>query len=207
MPESKTIKTSKKQEAKKKTTKTTKTKKKSYSTKSTGRPGKYTLWLQPDNLEKVRNWRRNGATLDELSQLMHVGKTAIKEWQNRFPTFAEALKESEVYDDQAEATLHKLGVEGWVTQEVVEEVLRGPDNRPILNDDGSPKLVVTKRITKQNPPQTTALIFWLKCRRPDIWKEKKEIYDMDNSNSGGVIEIPAVMEVVSNESDDLDTTT
>lgn len=196
------------QKEKKKTTKTTKTKKKSYSTKSAGRPGKYTLWLQPDNLEKVRNWRRNGATLDELSQLMHVGKTAIKEWQNRFPTFADALKESEIYDDQAENTLHKLGVEGWVTQEVVEEVMREADGTPITDADGNPKLVVTKRITKQIPPQTTALIFWLKCRRPEIWREKKEIYDASVEEVGGTIEIPALaeLEVPDEYKNDMDTT-
>lgn len=36
------------------------------------------------------------------------------------------------------------------------------------------KLVVTKRVTKQMAPDTTAQIFWLKNRKPGVWREKKE---------------------------------
>lgn len=34
------------------------------------------------------------------------------------------------------------------------------------------ELKVTKVITKQVVPDTTAQIFWLKNRRPDKWREK-----------------------------------
>lgn len=36
-------------------------------------------------------------------------------------------------------------------------------------------LVVTKRITKEIPGDTTAQIFWLKNRKPDIWKDKQNV--------------------------------
>lgn len=35
-------------------------------------------------------------------------------------------------------------------------------------------LVVTKKVIKEVPPDTGAAMFWLKNRRPDIWKEKQE---------------------------------
>lgn len=194
----------KKTNSKSKRTKTNKT-----APKKIGRKGKYEQWLQQDNLEKVRDWRRNGATFEDLSKLMNVGCSTLKEWANKFPDFSDALKEAEVYDDQAEATLHKIGVEGWVTQEVVEEVLRKPDGTPILDENGNPRMVMTKRITKQIPPQTTALIFWLKCRRPDKWREKKDIIDVSEEAEYGTIEIPAIteLEVPPDETDDMDTPT
>ena len=45
-------------------------------------------------------------------------------------------------------------------------------------------LVITKEITKEIPPDTTAQIFWLKNRRPDKWRDKQEL-EQDNT---GVLE-------------------
>ncbi|WP_270660628.1 HNH endonuclease [Enterococcus thailandicus] len=36
------------------------------------------------------------------------------------------------------------------------------------------KLVITKEVTKQVAPDTTAQIFWLKNRKPEEWRDKKE---------------------------------
>ncbi len=40
-----------------------------------------------------------------------------------------------------------------------------------LTEDG---MRVTKVITKQQAPDTTAQIFWLKNRKPEEWRDKKE---------------------------------
>lgn len=39
--------------------------------------------------------------------------------------------------------------------------------------DSDTELAVTKEITRFVPPDTTAQIFWLKNRKPDVWREKK----------------------------------
>jgi hypothetical protein len=39
----------------------------------------------------------------------------------------------------------------------------------IFNNDGKPLIVPT---VKNYPPDTTAVIFWLKNRRPDEWRDK-----------------------------------
>lgn len=38
-------------------------------------------------------------------------------------------------------------------------------------EDGSGRLVVTKVVTKEVQPDTTAQIFWLKNRKPDQWRD------------------------------------
>lgn len=37
------------------------------------------------------------------------------------------------------------------------------------------EMVVTKVITKEVVPDTTAQIFWLKNRRPDLWRDRKDV--------------------------------
>lgn len=44
------------------------------------------------------------------------------------------------------------------------------------------ELVVTKEITKEVPPDTTALIFWLKNRQPKNWRDKQQIEHSGNSD-------------------------
>lgn len=39
------------------------------------------------------------------------------------------------------------------------------------SDDG----IKIKKTTKQVVPDTTAQIFWLKNRRPDLWRDKRDI--------------------------------
>lgn len=45
-----------------------------------------------------------------------------------------------------------------------------------MNLPGSNReLVVTKVVTKEVVPDTTAQIFWLKNRRPDLWRDRKDV--------------------------------
>lgn len=48
------------------------------------------------------------------------------------------------------------------------------------------------RVKRQVPPDTTALIFWLKNRKSEIWRDRKEIENRGNINHGinTVIGIP-----------------
>lgn len=44
-----------------------------------------------------------------------------------------------------------------------------------LSDDIYGQMVITKEITKEVQPDTTAAIFWLKNRKPDVWRDKHEL--------------------------------
>ena len=45
------------------------------------------------------------------------------------------------------------------------------EKKVIQNPDGSKRMEITE---KEIPPDTTALIFWLKNRRPQEWRDKHE---------------------------------
>ena len=37
------------------------------------------------------------------------------------------------------------------------------------------KMKITKKVTKEMPPDTTAIIWWQKNRDPDNWRDRREI--------------------------------
>lgn len=46
---------------------------------------------------------------------------------------------------------------------------------PDANSHEDGRLVMTKKVTKQKAPDTGAVAFWLKNRKPDVWRDKREM--------------------------------
>lgn len=123
-----------------------------------GRKGLYAQWLEPENLTLVRGWARNGLTDIQIAQNIGINVATIYDWKNRFPEFANALKESkEVADRAVENALYKSAF-GFV----------GPDG-------------------KYYPPNTTAQIFWLKNRAPKEWRDQRGIEMSGNVDVSGAL--------------------
>lgn len=69
-------------------------------------------------------------------------------------------------DAEVENALYKRAV-GYTYNEVTRESVKDQAT-------GEESLQVTKVVTKQVMPDTTAQIFWLKNRRPDRWRNRPE---------------------------------
>lgn len=92
-------------------------------------------------------------------------------WIATHKEFSDALKEGrECADIKVAKSLFQraIGYEFTETHEIDKPTKIGDDNVQIAT-------VETKRITKQVPPDVTAQIFWLKNRRPDLWRDRKEL--------------------------------
>ena len=72
-----------------------------------------------------------------------------------------------VADIQVENALFKSAC-GYEYEEVTEE-------RKLNPTTGQFEMVVTKRVKRQVQPSNTAQIFWLKNRKPDTWRDRREI--------------------------------
>ena len=136
---------------------------------------KYKEWLDKDNLIKLQAWARDGLTDEQISSNIGINVSTLYVWKNKYKEIDEALKRGkEIIDIQVENTLFKKAMGGFVVEEqTIEE----------LTPDG---FVLTKRIKNKryNPPDTTALIFWLKNRKPDVWMDRKaKEFDL-NVNEG-----------------------
>ncbi len=125
---------------------------------------KYKEWLEIDNLIKIEAWARDGLTEEQISQNMGINPKTLYQWKKKYDPISKALKRGkEVVDIQAENALFKKALGGFVVEEqTIEE----------MTPNG---FILTKRIKnkKYNPPDTTALIFWLKNRKPDVWMDRK----------------------------------
>lgn len=140
--------------------------------------GKYLDWITEEGLLKIEGWARDGLTDEQIAKNIGIGTRTLYEWKNKFPQIMQSLKRGkEVVDRQVENALLKRAL-GYrydeVTKESVER-LNPETKRP------EPVMVETKRVTKEVQPDTTAAIFWLKNRKPEQWRDKKE-----TELSGGV---------------------
>lgn len=125
------------------------------------RPSKYETHVAP-RLEEIKDWCRNGATDEEIAKRLGISIASFYNFKNQFLEFLEALKETkEIVDAQVENALLKRAL-GYSYDEVTQEVVDG-------------ELKVTKVITKQVVPDTTAQIFWLKNREPSKWRDKLQV--------------------------------
>lgn len=102
-------------------------------------------WLTPENKLQIQGWARDGLIEKQIYKNMGIGKSTFYKWKNENVEFAELLKESkETADREVENALFKSAT-GFI----------GPDD-------------------KYYPPNTTAQIFWLKNRKQDDWRDKRE---------------------------------
>lgn len=99
-----------------------------------------------------------GATDKELADFFGVAVSTISKWKVDYPSFSEALKQGkELADARVASSLYNRAV-GYEHKE-----------DKIFQYEGAPIIVPT---VKRYPPDTTAGIFWLKNRRPDLWRDK-----------------------------------
>lgn len=124
--------------------------------------GKYEEWLEPEGLLKIEGWARDGLSDEQIAENMGISRSTLNEWKNKYSDISDTLKKGkEVVDRQVENALLKRAL-GYKYTEVTKERIEGG-------------FVVTKEVTKEVIPDTTAQIFWLKNRKPNEWRDKKDI--------------------------------
>lgn len=139
--------------------------------------GKYEKWLEPDGLLLLSAWARDGLTDEQIAKNMGVRRETLYDWMKKYPNISNALKRGkEVVDVEVENALLKRAL-GYTFTETTKELRENPET-------GNEELVVTKVVTKEIAPDTTAQIFWLKNRRPDVWRDKQNVDIKGTLNTG-----------------------
>ena len=126
---------------------------------------KYEYWLTPEGLIKLEGWARDGLTDDQIAKNIGINRDTLYRWKKAHSDISDALKRGkEVIDRQVENALLKRAL-GYTYDEITFE---GDDE--------------VKRVRKQVVPDTTAQIFWLKNRKPEEWRDKREIIKDDDND-------------------------
>lgn len=120
-----------------------------------GRPSKVQQWLTEDGLSMLTHYKRNDLSDAEIAKKIGIGATTFTDWKRRYPAISDALKNGLEY---AVRDAEKALIEKFKTQTLIEE-----KEEVWQNEDGAVRKhkTVTK---KQVPPDTTALIFFLKAK-------------------------------------------
>ncbi len=130
--------------------------------------GKYEKWLEPDGLLLLEAWARDGLTDEQIAHNIGVRRETLYDWMKKYPNISNTLKRGkEIVDVQVENALLKRAL-GYSYTETTSE-------REFDPNTGQYQMVVTKTVTKHVVPDTTAQIFWLKNRRPDVWRDKQNV--------------------------------
>jgi len=112
-------------------------------------------------IEEAEKLAELGLTNEEIADFWGRSRRAFQYWLNRYPELLHTLKRGKLKaDKEVEKKLYQRAM-GYEYEERTHERRAG-------------KLMYMKRVEKQVAPDVTAQIFWLKNRRPDLWRDKHE---------------------------------
>ena len=115
--------------------------------------------------EQAYNYCLLGATDNELALFFDVCVATINNWKNDYPEFLDALKRGKEMADARVARALFSRATGYSHEDV-----------DIKMYDGE---IIETPTVKHYPPDATSMIFWLKNRQPEKWREKREVVEVD----------------------------
>jgi|SRR3972149_8897231 len=122
-----------------------------------GRPSSY----KPEYVEQVKHLCKLGATDKQLAEYFGVGEKTLNNWKKTYPEFLQSLKDA------------KAELDNRVVRSLFERAIgySHPEEKIFCSSKGR---VVRANTIKHYPPDPTSMIFWLKNRDKENWRDKIE---------------------------------
>lgn len=121
-----------------------------------GRPTDYNPNIHP---KAAYTLAKMGLTNTKIAEGMGIATSTFHKWRDEYEAFSDAVKKGkDSADDLVEESLFKRAIGEYVKETKTK-------------DDGHS---VTIETTEKHVADTTAMIFWLKNRRPKEWRDKRE---------------------------------
>ena len=136
--------------------------------------GKYQDWLTDDGLLLIEGWARDGIKDEDIAKKkIGVSYSTFREWVAKYPALSAALKRGKApVDTKVENALLNSATGYYVTVKKPKVV----KTRRQLAGKGMIEEEHIEYVDEEIyvPPNTTAQIFWLKNRKPDKWRERRD---------------------------------
>ena len=139
-----------------------------------GRPSKY----KEEYAEQAYNYCFLGAIDEQLAIFFDVSVTTINTWKETYPDFLASIKKGK---EQADLE---------VTQSLKKRASGMKLKKQVVKEGG------IVEIEDEIPPDTAAMIFWLKNRQPKIWRDKQE------TEHSGRVEVTSLGSLIDELSED-----
>jgi len=132
-----------------------------------GRPTDY----KPEYAEQAAKLCQLGATDADLADFFGVSDRTIYRWAAKHEEFSQSLKAGkDLADERVERSLYHKAV-GYTF-----------DSEKVFQFQGQ----IVRAETKEHvPPDTTAMIFWLKNRRKEQWRDRQE-HELTGKDGGPI---------------------
>ena len=158
----------------------------------------YKKWLEPDNLTKLRSWARDGLTNEQIAKKIGVKRQTFQRWLSTYSDMSDALKKGkEIVDAEIEDSLISIMKKHTITTTQYKMVKKDAFNLKAERSkfaniykldhpnatkeevgiavaehvDVYEKIPISKTVTEVDP-NASAIIFWLKNRRPDVYRDQ-----------------------------------
>ena len=145
---------------------------------SVGRPSSF----QPEYIEQVERLCRTGAIDTDIAEFFNVAVSTVYEWKNAYPEFSEAIKRGKAKVDREVADKlidRAMGAKFVVQKEVKLKSVSYVNGKK----DSEEERVEVVDLHMESPPDTQALIFFLKNRRPDLYRDRQEVEHSANKDA------------------------
>ena len=134
--------------------------------------GKYEQWLTPEGLLKIEGWARDGLTTEQIAECMGISRSTLNDWIKKHPDISDTIKKNkEIADRKVENSLYERALGG------LHKVLKAFKVKETYYDKQGRKCekehIETAIEEIYIAGDTTAQIFWLKNRKPEVWKDKQ----------------------------------
>ena len=124
-----------------------------------GRPSNLTIHIK----NVIINLAKEGKTVLQIGNMLGVSHKTVYNWMHSDPELLHAIKEArDLAAELVEASLFSRAI-GF----------SHPATKMFY--DKSRRKVIKAEYTQHFPPDPTSMIFWLKNRQPERWREKQEV--------------------------------
>lgn len=120
---------------------------------------------KPEYAERASELAYLGATDRILAAVFKVHEDTIRNWKGQHPEFQQALlsKKTDLDGNVAHSLFERATGYTVTTQQAIKYKTKDGEAVKVVN------------VTKHVEPNTTAMIFWLKNRQPELWRDVQEV--------------------------------
>ena len=133
-----------------------------------GRPSKYETNVKP-HLQKIREWRKVGATIENICDALDIGKSSWHDYIKKYPEFSDAVKKG-----TAEFC---LDLRGELAKIATKHTLETKKQYIKQDAETGHKTQYTEITTKEVDGDIAAIHLLLKNLDPD-WKDNPASYEL-----------------------------
>jgi hypothetical protein len=133
-------------------------------------------------VDQVERLCRTGAIDTDIAEFFNVAVSTVYEWKTAYPEFSEAIKRGKAKVDREVADKlidRAMGAKFVVQKEVKLKSVSYLNGKK----DSEEERVEVVDLHMEAPPDTQALIFFLKNRRPDLYRERQEVEHSANKEA------------------------